>query len=127
MKILKLYLWKEWRDQRTAVLALALLLPAAILATAFFVPLRSLRDPLALLCAASAASRLSLLAIGSDLLPGELRRGRVRFLERLPSGLPAAFAAKLAFLLATVGGAGLYAVVLALAASTLGTGASAAT
>jgi hypothetical protein len=59
--------------------------------------------------AAAAGALLALLALGMDLIPGELRRGRVRFLERLPAGLSRSFFAKLVFFTAFTAFAATYA------------------
>ena len=49
-----------------------------------------------------------LLVVGTDLLSREVRGARLRFLERLPGGLSAAFLAKLAVFLLVVAGSALY-------------------
>jgi hypothetical protein len=97
MNVLGLYVWKEWRDQRVGVIGMVIVVPLLfVLAAAMWS-----RDTLEMVTrpglAASAGALLALLAVGMDLIPGELRRGRTRFLERLPAGLSRAFFAKLVF------------------------------
>ncbi len=97
MNVLGLYVWKEWRDQRVGVIGMVAVVPLlfAIAAAAWS---RSTLDMVTRPgLAASAGALLALLAVGMDLIPGELRRGRARFLERLPAGLSRAFFAKFVF------------------------------
>jgi len=101
MSHLPLYLWKEWRDQRAALLGLAIALPA-------LVAVGALAAPGFLDVSAGAGMLTAVLVVGADLIPGELRRSKLRFLERMPAGLGTAFAAKLAMFVACVLGAAVF-------------------
>ncbi|MGQ0613883.1 MAG: hypothetical protein ACT4PV_09125 [Planctomycetaceae bacterium] len=109
MKLLALYLWKEWRDHRAVLLGFLaafpilpllalLLLPPALAGHARIAPL-----------AAAAGACILLLSVVAELIPGEARRGTIPFLARIPGGLSAAFRAKLLFLVIVLAGAALYA------------------
>ena len=91
------YLWKEWRDHRSVVLGLLLVWPVLLGLAVLTVPPHALEEAWF-----ADLSGLSLLAIFvfaacTDLFPGEQRRGTLRFLSRMPSGLRAPLAAKFAF------------------------------
>jgi hypothetical protein len=122
MSMIQLYLWKEWRDHRAGVFCLMVVLPLlGVLATcAWDAP--TLATALSPGIAAAVGAKIALLHVGADLIPGELRRSRVRFLERLPSGLGRAYWAKLVFFASLTLFAALYAVVIAVALHALVTG-----
>lgn len=98
MNLLGLYVWKEWRDQRAGIFGLIAALPLLfVIASLAWEPYaldEALRRPG---IAAALGALIALLVVGTDLIPGEVRRSRVRFLERLPAGLRRAFTAKLVF------------------------------
>jgi hypothetical protein len=93
---LRAHLWREWREHRLALGALAVLLPLALTATAFTLSRGVLRNSLFPTLSSLFAVLAMLLAVGGELL-GERRGPGLRWLERLPGGLAAAFRAKLVF------------------------------
>jgi hypothetical protein len=99
--VLPIYLWKEWRDHRAVIVAYGVAAPVLLaLATVFLgdVAWGASRDrPM---IGAFAGFAIAALAFGADLVPGEVRRGRLAFLARMPSDLGSAFIAKLAFFVA---------------------------
>jgi len=107
VNVLRLYLWKEWREHR---LALGVVGASALVLAALsrqFTPRSFLGDPLYPLLAALALVLIALLAVGAELL-AERRGGTLAWLERLPAGLTAPFWAKLAFhVVVTLAAAGL--------------------
>lgn len=113
MKHFRLYLWKEWRDQRAGLLCLALALPVLLAIATIAWDGRMVDEAVRPGVAATIAGLVALLVVGTDLLPGEVRRGRVRFLERLPGGLGTAFAAKLALFVGAAAAAAVSGAVLA--------------
>lgn len=118
MNVLPTYLWKEWREQRATLglLALALTLgTGVVLAT---LPRAAAGDPITFLGIVTFAAAATVLAVGADLLSRERERG-LRFLERQPAGLAAAFRAKLAFLVLAMGAALAFGVLLASSAAWL--------
>jgi len=99
------YLWKEWRDQRTIVLGFALILPALLLLVRWLVPGRDIvGDALFPWVVAAGSGSIALLSVGSDLIPGEERRGTIAFLRRMPDGLLPPFLAKVVLFVAAVAG-----------------------
>jgi hypothetical protein len=92
------YLWKEWRDQRVVALGFLIAAPAVLGLTALLLPRSLVADPVFPSITALACFGVVLFSIGSDLVPGEARRDRLRFLLRMPAGLGAAFLAKVLFL-----------------------------
>jgi hypothetical protein len=122
--VLAKYLWKEWREQRATLgwLALALFLLAGggmLLAPRQMVA----ADPILIFVSSALCLLAAMLTVGGDLLPGEVVRGRVRLLERLPAGLGAAFRAKFLFLGAIALVSMLYGASLVLVFSAIRTGA----
>ena len=97
------YLWKEWRDNRAVVIGYLISLPLLQLLAALVVPGKVIGDAAFATLSAAAGLGVAALAFGSDLVPGEARRGTLGFLDRLPRGLTAAFLGKAAFLLLTAG------------------------
>ncbi len=85
------HLWKEWRDHRAVILGILALLPPVLFAAMLLIPEGMVALPTA---GAAAGLAIAALALGADLVPGEVRRGTILFLRRLPSGLGAVFAAK---------------------------------
>lgn len=94
MSTFRLYLWKEWREQRTALFALALLLPALVTLIGYQLPRRLATSTTFVAVVTALSVVLMLVVVGGELLGGERRRELV-WLERLPRGLGAAFPAKL--------------------------------
>ncbi|HEX5137934.1 MAG TPA: hypothetical protein VFY93_13235 [Planctomycetota bacterium] len=93
------HLWKEWRDHRAVILGIAALLPPVLFAAMLLIP----EDVVALPTAGAAAGlAAAAFALGADLVPGEIRRGTMLFLKRLPSGLGAVFAAKAVLLVGAI-------------------------
>jgi len=96
------YLWKEWRDARGVAIGFALAIPVLLLILAFVLPPDMLSDGLFSSVVAVGCFGIALLSLGSDLVPGEARRGRLDFLRRLPSNLLMPFVAKLVFFTASL-------------------------
>jgi MFS family permease len=103
MKAFAAYLRKEIRDGRTMLIGIPTAIVVAVaLAVALavgFIPGAILVDPVFPHVIALGAFVLAVLAIAPDLLPGEARRGKMEFLSRLPSGLGAAYGAKVVYLI----------------------------
>lgn len=85
------HLWKEWRDHRAVILGIVALLPPVIFAALLLLPEGVVALPTV---GAAAGLAITALALGADLFPGEIRRGTLMFLRRLPGGLGPVFAAK---------------------------------
>jgi len=85
------HLWKEWRDHRAVILGITALLPPVLFAAMLLIPEGVVALPTA---GAAAGLAIAALALGADLVPGEIRRGTLMFLRRLPTGLGTVFAAK---------------------------------
>lgn len=85
------HLWKEWRDHRAVLLGIAVLLPPVLFAAMLLIPEGTVALPTA---GAAAGLAIAAFALGADLVPGEIRRGTLLFLRRLPAGLGPVFAAK---------------------------------
>lgn len=116
MSHLGLYLWKEWRDQRAGTLGVLVALPLLLLLAglaALFGERAFFREALRPGVAAGFGALLALFVIGTELLPGERRRRTLRFLERVPGSLGAAFTAKLVYFVLSTALAAVYAVLLA--------------
>jgi hypothetical protein len=116
------YLWKEWREQRATLGLLALALAVGVGVVVSTLPRTAAGDPLTFQCVQALALAATVFSVGADLLARERERG-LRFLERQPAGLAAAFRAKLAFLVLAMGAALVFGALLALAAARLRTGA----
>lgn len=93
------HLWKEWRDHRAVILGILALLPPVIFAALLLVPEGFVALPTA---GAAAGLAVAAFALGADLVPGEVRRGTIAFLRRLPGGLGPVFAAKAVLLVGTL-------------------------
>ncbi|MDH3591485.1 MAG: hypothetical protein OER88_06385, partial [Planctomycetota bacterium] len=91
------YLWKEWRDHRAVVLGLVLTWPLLLVLAAFTVPQNALREFWFAGLSGAAVLGIFVFAACTDLVPGEARRGTLRFLARMPAGLRPPLLAKLAF------------------------------
>ena len=105
LEILRVYLWKEWRDQRAVVLGFLAAIPLLLGICVLVLPSSIVRDPILPRVALVGSFAIALLAFAGDLIPGEARRGRLDFLRRMPADLGAVFAAKL---IALVGGLALF-------------------
>jgi hypothetical protein len=103
MKLLATAVWKEWRDQRVGVIAFGLMVPTLFALAFLFVPGKWASAPLVPTVAAFGGFAIAALAIGADLVPGELRRNRLAFVARLPIDLRGLFVAKLLFFVAALG------------------------
>lgn len=90
------HLWKEWRDHRAVVLGVVALLPPVLFAAMLLIPEGTVALPTA---GAATGLVIAALALGADLVPGEIRRGTIMFLRRLPGGLGPIFLAKAVLLL----------------------------
>lgn len=112
MKSLQPHLWKEWREQRVAVIGLALGLPLLVMAVAWIPSLIGHPVRLSAVETGAAAAFASLLAIGTALLPEDAGPQRRRFLERLPGGLSTVFRAKLVFFAISLEAAAVYGLLL---------------
>jgi hypothetical protein len=97
MSTLRAHLWREWREQRFAILAVGVVVPLLIVATSLFLSPSVVADTVFHLGGMAIAVLAMLLTVGGDLLAGDARGLQVRWLERLPSGLPTAFRGKLVF------------------------------
>jgi hypothetical protein len=106
VSVFALQLWREWREHRSALLALLLVLPLGTWLFSQPLPRGALGDPFFRASVALGFVLVMLIVVGGELLGAE-RRGRgLGWLERLPSGLAGAFRAKLVlFLLGTIGAA----------------------
>jgi len=105
LNLFRLYLWREWREHRAALVALALVLPLATALVSWPLAKGHVRDPYFHAMVAGGFALALLAVVGGELLGGE-RRGRVHgWLERLPGGLETAFRAKLLFFGLTLAGA----------------------
>jgi len=93
------YLWKEWRDHRGLAVGCLVAFPVVLLVAGLALPPDVVGDPLFATVAAAAGLGVAAMAVASDLVPGEERRGTLAFLRRTPAGLGAALFGKGAFLL----------------------------
>ena len=112
MQEFQIYLWKEWREQRALLAALAGALLVATLAIGALLDRQAIEstftyEGILVLCVGGA-----LFTVGSDLFTRERQLGRLQFLERLPGGLSAAFHGKLVFFLLVVAAALVYGMLL---------------
>ena len=98
MKCLGLYLWKEWREFRSIAAGILVAVPllvaiaGAVLPSGVFEHTDAGRTTT--LIGGLAAMLIALFALTTDLFAGEVRTGRLSFLERLPGGLRMPFVAK---------------------------------
>jgi hypothetical protein len=114
---LRFYLWKEWREHRLALLAVALISATMMCGFArFFAQQRILQDPMFPGVSCVVVVLIALLAVGGELL-AERHADGLTWLRRLPAGLPTPFWAKLAFHGATTLAAGFFGLALAFAAA----------
>jgi hypothetical protein len=108
VSVFTLQLWREWREHRSALLALLLVLPLGTWLLSQPLPRGALGDPFFRAAVALGFVLVMLVAVGGELLGAE-RRGRgLGWLERLPSGLAGAFGAKLVLFLVTTTGVAAY-------------------
>lgn len=108
MRTLGVYVWKEWREFRAVAIGLLVALPLLFAIAAFALPARAFADRdaggLVATIGGLGAMLIALFAITTDLFAGEVRRGRMAFLGRLPAGLGRPFFAKaLVFLVGVTG------------------------
>ena len=108
MRTLGIYLWKEWREFRSIAIGLVVSVPLLLLLAGLPLGNRAFADHDGAMSFALVgglgALIVALFALTTDLVAGEVRRGRIEFLGRLPSGLPAAFVAKsIVFLVGAAG------------------------
>src|SRR6185503_18917097 len=94
VNVLRLHLWKEWREHRLALLAVLATCMAMMTGAWIF------RAPSLPMAWGVITVLVFLLAVGGELL-GERRSGGLVWIQRLPSGLGTAFCAKLLFFLTT--------------------------
>src|SRR5262245_28027647 len=104
MQALRLHVWREWREHRFALLALAAALPVCTSLLSMTLGRGSLGD-LFRLGVTLAFMAVFLVVVGGELLGGERRSGGSTWLERQPAGLVTAFRAKLVFFLVSIVGA----------------------
>lgn len=111
MRTLGAYVWKEWREFRAVAIGLLLAVPLLLAIAALALPDRAFADrdagTMVATIAGLGAMLIALFAITTDLFAGEVRRGRMAFLGRLPAGLGQPFLAKA--LVFVVGVAGFFA------------------
>lgn len=91
----RLHLWKEWRDHRSVLLGMVLVVPPLLAVLGLALPRRmfdhaGFADFTAVACLAT-----FVISLTADLASGEARRGHRQFLERLPRGLAPVLAGKL--------------------------------
>jgi hypothetical protein len=98
----RLQLWREWREHRTVLLAILVLLPVCAGLLCLPIPRGQLGDPVFHASVSLGFALVGLVAIGGELLGSERRGSGARWLERLPSGLACAFRAKLVFFALTL-------------------------
>ncbi len=123
MRVLKVYLWKEWREQRWTLAALAGGLVVAMAILAVFLPAGAWRPGFTYDWVGGVCVLTALFTVGSDLLSREMRRERLQFLQRAPAGLRTAFLAKLIAFVAVMVGAAAFGIGLAAAVAWVRTGA----
>jgi hypothetical protein len=97
MQVFRAYLWKEWREQRALLGALALGLAVAVGIIGAVLDEATLSSSFTYDWVVSICFGAALVTVGSDLFGRERQRSQLGFVERLPAGLAAAFRAKLAF------------------------------
>jgi len=102
------YLWKEWRDHRVVLAGIAIAVPALLVLARVLLPQKFVDDPILSQIGAWGSLAIATLALATDLVPGEARRGRLAFLARMPDGLRLAFRAKMAFLVLALAAAPVY-------------------
>lgn len=96
--MLREHLWKEWREQRALMLTLVALLVVLAGAAALLLTQQELLAAPSWLMRTGAA--VGVVVLSSELVPGELRRGQLGWLLRLPSATRTAFVAKVIVLFA---------------------------
>jgi len=119
MRILGAFVRKEWLDQRGLIAGLGAFLLLAAAMTGAVLSRDLVRGPLFASTGGLVGLGLAAALVGSDLIPGEKRRGRMGFLTRLPGGLGRIFLAKAALLLAVLLGFSLFGYLAGGAASAL--------
>jgi hypothetical protein len=102
MRTLLRYLWKEWREQRAILLGIVAAVPVLMAIAVLAIPGKKLEDPLFAVIVSLGCMLVGAIAIGTDLVAGENRRGSMHFLRRQPAGLRAPFLAKLLFYVAAL-------------------------
>ncbi len=107
MRQLRTLLWKEWRDHRAALIAIAIALPVLLGLALWGFGDRLIQDhwrtePTVMLLPFVAL--LVVIAVGSELVAGEARRETLGFLLRIPSGLLKPLLAKLLFYVLAMAG-----------------------
>ena len=102
MNVFALHLWREWREHRFALASLAVLLPLGTWLVSEPLSRGTIGDPLFRFGVTLAFAVVVLVVVGGELLGVDRRGVGLRWLERLPAGLAAAFRAKLAFFGVTV-------------------------
>ena len=122
MNAVRIYFWKEWREQRATLVVLAVVLLCAVGILAAVLPTETLRHPAAFTGIIGLTLLATLMSIGSDLLARERQLGAIGFLERLPAGLGTVFWGKLCAFLVVLLVALAYGSLLAGAAALLRTG-----
>lgn len=100
MSAFRLYWWKEWREHRLALAAVAGISAALLVGARYLAPPQLLGDALFSPTACAVVVLITLLAVGGEMLAERRERG-IEWLARLPAALPGAFVAKLAFHLVT--------------------------
>lgn len=100
MSAFRLYWWKEWREHRLALAAVAGISAALLVGARYLAPPQLLGDALFSPTACAVVVLITLLAVGGEMLAERRERG-IEWLARLPAALPSAFVAKLAFHLVT--------------------------
>ncbi len=98
MNLFATLLWKEWRDQRTALLGYCIGVPPLIVGGLAALSAARRVDPLLPTMAALGGFAIATLTLFGDLFASEEQRGTIKLLRRLPRGLAQVFLAKLAFL-----------------------------
>ena len=95
MKTLSIYLWKEWRDHRSVLIGMLVAVPLLMAVAGLTLPSRAFEEGGLAGFTALGCLAIYVFSLSTDLVPGEVRRGTLSLLRRLPAGLHTAFLAKL--------------------------------
>ena len=96
--MLRIHLWKEWRELRLLLLMISVVLLAVPLGIAWVMPASSATHAPWF----AIAVYVGAVVLGTELVGGEVRRGQLDFLARLPRALTSALIAKVFFLVGGV-------------------------
>jgi hypothetical protein len=97
------HLWKEWRDHRRTVVAFWILLLVGTAVLSFVIPEAYLASGALSSVVLSGSMMLAVVAVCTELIPGEAKRNTIAFLARTPHGLQTAFWAKATVVVLSIG------------------------